>query len=381
MNAAQWAGRMVRQDYAEEHAREALLELTRLEQAPAGHKSGFGVEWSDRVRPSLVCWALDLCEHYCLALPTAGLTVALIDRVAPEVGNSRPLLQAIALACLSLAAKLEEAEADAPSVKALAHASRDCYTPEQLARCELSVLHLLGWHVRLPTAAHFLEIFLAMPESASNCALSRELRDSLSNECGVLINRALEQLRLAALTKPSILAAGILMLARSKLHLQPWPSDLAAVTGLHEHDIQHTAKAIHQLEHNNSVLSQDHSPAFNADDATVDTPDEHMPQAPSPRDHRDGSVRHEDDNFILQHYSDSQSSLSCWSQYSQHNSEGALLDPPHNAECEQSQHKSDPVDIAPYAQEAHLECHGSNAPDSKREESVSPDSVLLGRLS
>lgn len=283
----------MRQESTEVHGREALSQLMQCERmlgpptSPSSNAAAHllrpgarerAQEYAKEIRPSLVCWTLDLCEHFQLALPTASLSVALIDRVAPEAGSSRALLQALALASLSIAAKIEECESDTPSSRVLANASRGRYTPEQINRSELSILQLLHWRVRLPTTAHFLEVYLSVPESSSFSTTSayspsaaslpssnvaadtdvlrhasptsspRELRDNLSNECGLLLSSALEHYELAALTLPSVLAASVLALARFKLSLPPWTHELARLTGLKQPDFQQTLAALRELD-------------------------------------------------------------------------------------------------------------------------------------
>lgn len=154
----------VRQERSELHAREALEALFKNEES-VGLPSQPMMDYIQTLRAPAVSWALDMCDGYNYGLRTAALAVSLLDRVASSAGSSNRLFEALALSAVTIAAKLEECEKDVPSAKDLAKASGWFFSPGQITRCEVGLLSFLGWRARLPTPAHFLECFLALPES------------------------------------------------------------------------------------------------------------------------------------------------------------------------------------------------------------------------
>ncbi|BAT99585.1 hypothetical protein VIGAN_10104300 [Vigna angularis var. angularis] len=152
-------------------------------------------------------WCTQVQAYYAFQPLTAYLSVNYMDRFL----NSRPLpqtngwpLQLLSVACLSLAAKMEE-----PLVPSLldlqVEGAKYLFEPITIRRMELLVLGVLDWRLRSVTPFSFLDFFA--------CKL-----DSTGTLSGFLISRA-TQIILSNVQEASFLAY--------------WPSCIAAAAILH----------------------------------------------------------------------------------------------------------------------------------------------------
>ncbi|KAG5050674.1 hypothetical protein JHK87_002872 [Glycine soja] len=158
-------------------------------------------------REESVAWILKVQAYYAFQPLTAYLSVNYLDRFL----NSRQLpqtngwpLQLLSVACLSLAAKMEE-----PLVPSLldlqVEGAKYVFEPKTIRRMELLVLGVLDWRLRSVTPFSFLDFFA--------CKL-----DSSGTFTGFLISRA-TQIILSNIQEASFLAY--------------WPSCIAAASILH----------------------------------------------------------------------------------------------------------------------------------------------------
>ncbi|KDP21306.1 hypothetical protein JCGZ_21777 [Jatropha curcas] len=153
-------------------------------------------------REESVAWILKVQAYYSFQPLTAYLSVNYLDRFL----YSRPLpqtkgwpMQLLSVACLSLAAKMEEALV--PSLLDLqVEGAKYIFEPRTIRRMELLVLSVLDWRLRSVTPFSFLDFFA--------CKL-----DSSSTYIGFLISRAKEI---------------ILSNMQEASFLEYWPSSIAA---------------------------------------------------------------------------------------------------------------------------------------------------------
>ncbi|KAL5178877.1 Cyclin-D1-1 [Glycine soja] len=159
-------------------------------------------------REESVAWILKVQAYYAFQPVTAYLSVNYLDRFL----NSRPLppktngwpLQLLSVACLSLAAKMEESLV--PSLLDLqVEGAKYVFEPKTIRRMELLVLGVLDWRLRSVTPFSFLDFFA--------CKL-----DSTGTFTGFLISRA-TQIILSNIQEASFHAY--------------WPSCIAAAAILH----------------------------------------------------------------------------------------------------------------------------------------------------
>ncbi|KAL1327628.1 hypothetical protein HN51_037636 [Arachis hypogaea] len=137
-------------------------------------------------REQSVAWILKVHSYYGFQPLTAYLSVNYLDRFL----DSRQLpqtsgwtLQLLAVACLSLAAKMEE-----PLVPSLldlqVEGAKYVFEPGTIRRMELLVLSVLDWRLRSVTPLSFLDFFACKIDSAGNSTpflISRATEIILSN--------------------------------------------------------------------------------------------------------------------------------------------------------------------------------------------------------
>ncbi|KAJ9172083.1 hypothetical protein P3X46_015369 [Hevea brasiliensis] len=153
-------------------------------------------------REKSVAWILKVQAYYRFQPLTAYLSVNYLDRFL----YSRPLpqtsgwpMQLLSVACLSLAAKMEEALV--PSLLDLqVEGAKYIFEPRTIRRMELLVLSVLDWRLRSVTPFSFLGFFA--------CKI-----DSTGDYIGFLISRATEI---------------ILSNMQEASFLEYWPSSIAA---------------------------------------------------------------------------------------------------------------------------------------------------------
>lgn len=148
--------------------------------------------------PSVSSFALVTMRYFC--------------RVCSALDVGPGDLNAISVVCVILAAKYEERSSKIPSYSSLLHfIPNEFKSAKSLARWELRVLSVLQWDLHCNTAAHFLNLLLTV------------LRTSLGNQFNALQTVALDSLQSlllwypTILTRPSLLAAGVIAAGRQML--------------------------------------------------------------------------------------------------------------------------------------------------------------------
>ncbi|KAF0933099.1 hypothetical protein E2562_013837 [Oryza meyeriana var. granulata] len=142
------------------------------------------------VRRDALDWIWKVIEHYNFAPLTAVLSVNYLDRYLSE--NELPegkawMTQLLAVACLSLAAKMEETFVPLPLDLQVAEA-KFVFEARTIKRMELLVLSTLKWRMQAVTACSFIDYFLnkfSDHGAPSLLALSRSTDLILSTAKGV----------------------------------------------------------------------------------------------------------------------------------------------------------------------------------------------------
>ena len=106
---------------------------------------------------SVVDWLVQIQHYLSLSDVTLHLAVANFDRVIDNIDFEQDEVQLLGLACLQLAAKVEED--CAPSQSLLLPLTGGVYSKEDLARMEVEVLRALDWRLRKTTSAVFLHYY------------------------------------------------------------------------------------------------------------------------------------------------------------------------------------------------------------------------------
>ncbi|XP_020537276.1 cyclin-D2-1 [Jatropha curcas] len=165
--------------------------LSEVHQMPQTHLVTRLIELPDIIsaRRDVVNWMLKIQAHYQFRPETANLSVNYLDRfllfhTLPE-GKGWPL-QLLAVACLSIAAKMEET-----SVPLLLDLQilepRFLFKSRTVQRMELLVMARLKWRLHLITPFHFLNYFIAKLSTFS-CNNNNNLSSVFSRSSDIIIN-------------------------------------------------------------------------------------------------------------------------------------------------------------------------------------------------
>jgi len=169
-------------------------------------------------RSSVVDWLVQVQQYLILSDTTLHLAVANFDLVISLLDWDMEEIQLLGLACLQLAAKVEEDSAPAPSL--LLPLAGGVYSKQDLARVELEVIRALDWRLRKTTSAVFLHYYSKIAGKGRKTVfkLARAVLDLCLTETWY------------GTVQPSHLASTAL-LAASYLLGNGWPEDLAIITG------------------------------------------------------------------------------------------------------------------------------------------------------
>uniref|UniRef100_A0A0B8RZ63 Cyclin-I n=1 Tax=Philothamnus irregularis TaxID=1899461 RepID=A0A0B8RZ63_9SAUR len=109
-----------------------------------------------------VLWIGKLSSLFQFCFQTFSLAVSFLNRLLASVKAQLKHLRCIAIACLLLAAKINEEDEIIPSVKKLAEQSDCKCSPAEILRMERIILDKLHWDLYTATSMDFLNIFHAM---------------------------------------------------------------------------------------------------------------------------------------------------------------------------------------------------------------------------
>jgi len=169
-------------------------------------------------RACVVDWLIQVQQYLSLSDVTLHLAVANFDLVISRVDFEKEEVQLLGLACLQLAAKVEEDCPPAPAL--LLPLTGGVYTKQDLARVEQEVIRALDWRLRKTTSAVFLHYYSEIVGKGKKVVfkLARAILDLCLTEAWY------------GTVQPSHLASTVL-LAASYLLGKGWPEDLANTTG------------------------------------------------------------------------------------------------------------------------------------------------------
>jgi len=170
------------------------------------------------LRSSVLDWLIQVQQYLNLSDVTLHLAVANFDEVISRVDFDKDEVQLLGLACLQLAAKVEEDCPPAPAL--LLPLTGGVYSKQDLARVELEVLRALDWRLRKTTSAVFLHYYTEILGKGKKVIfkLARAILDLCLTETWY------------GTVQPSHLASTAL-LAASYLLGKGWPEELANTTG------------------------------------------------------------------------------------------------------------------------------------------------------
>lgn len=196
-------------------------------------------------RRYLVDWMSDVGEQCRLHNSTVHVGILFLDKIFRAHDIPRGQWQLIATACISVAAKYEEAEEHCPPIPdllRLTKLSNAGHTPLSFREGELVVLRYLNWQLRAVPSIHIIGYFLS--KGATFCddtwqgrALIEKIPKYVKKYADFFCNLTLQEYSFQQYL-PSHLAAAILMASRVALQIEPrWRPELTRLTGYEEVEI------------------------------------------------------------------------------------------------------------------------------------------------
>lgn len=193
-------------------------------------------------RRYLVDWMSDVGEQCRLHNSTVHVSVLFLDKIFRANDVPRNQWQLIATACITVAAKYEEAEEHCPQIPELLQLTKLAnagHTSLSFREGELQVLRYLGWRLRAVPALHVIGYFLAKGACFENDhwqgrGLIEKIPKYVKKYAEFFCNLTLQDYTFQQYL-PTQLAAAILLASRVALQLEPrWRPELVQLTGYTE---------------------------------------------------------------------------------------------------------------------------------------------------
>ncbi|XP_052902842.1 cyclin-J [Anopheles moucheti] len=225
--------------YCNEYEQDILETLKECERY---RRTVYYVSPQQKYRTGTVRLIEKVCEQQSYRRNTLHLAIYLLDvfMCYHTIPNCR--LGLVALTCLYVACKIEENDPNVPTVSKLNRILANAYTPADFTAMEVTILTYFDWHITIPTASTFLDIFLLncftqddyndMPKDLETEQTSVErFAKAIQETSDTILKNSLQQIRLCAI-KPSLLAASCVAAGRLNVkNLPVWNDRLVRITG------------------------------------------------------------------------------------------------------------------------------------------------------
>lgn len=194
----------------------------------------------------------DIGEQCRLHNSTIHVSILFLDKIFRSRDIPRGQWQLLATACISVAAKYEEAEEHCPPIPDLLQLTKlsvSGHTSLSFREGELDVLRYLGWQLRAIPPIHVVGYFLAKGCTFVNDSWQgRDLIDKIpkyvKKYAEFFCNLTLQEYAFQRYP-PSHLAAAIILASRVALQLEPrWRPELSRLTGFEERELTDTFKHV-----------------------------------------------------------------------------------------------------------------------------------------
>jgi len=198
-----------------------------------------------RYRRYLVDWMSDVGEQCRLHNSTVHVSILLLDKIFRSRDIPQRRWQLLATACISIAAKYEEAEEHCPQIPDLLHLtkmSNDGHTSLSFREGELEVLRYLGWRLRVVPPIHAVGYCLQkgvcfVDDTWQGRALIEKIPKYVKKYTDFFCNLTLQEYSFQQYL-PTLLGAAIIYASRVALQLEPsWRPELTRLTGYEESQI------------------------------------------------------------------------------------------------------------------------------------------------
>lgn len=189
-----------------------------------------------RHRRIVVDWMSEVGEEHKLSPVAIHCAVRHMDRLLGQTDVPKGRLQLVAMACILVAAKHEEAEENIPTMGELNECSNNSFTIQELKDMEISVLRALNWQLTIVSPIHFLHLYLAR-----GIVFESDLFEGGPQNKAATIKYAKKyadffaELSLQEYTfqqyLPSVMAAAIVAASRRAVKIDPiWNTELEGLT-------------------------------------------------------------------------------------------------------------------------------------------------------
>lgn len=196
-------------------------------------------------RRYLVDWMSDVGEQCALHTTTVHVSILFLDKIFRSRDIPRSQWQLLATACLSVAAKYEEAEEHCPPIPDLLKLTKldqVGHTSLSFREGEVDVLRNLGWQLRAVPPLHVIGYFLSrgttfVDDRWQGKELIEKIPKYIKKYAEFFCNLTLQEYSFQQYL-PTQLAAAILYASRVSLQITPrWRPELQLLTGCEEKEI------------------------------------------------------------------------------------------------------------------------------------------------
>jgi len=196
-------------------------------------------------RRYLVDWMSDVGEQCRLHNSTVHVGILYLDKIFRSRNIPRGQWQLLATACISVAAKYEEAEEHCPPIPELLRLTKlgDAgHTPLSFREGELEVLRYLNWQLRAIPPIHIVGYFLAKgatfnDDTWQGRSLIEKIPKYVKKYADFFCNLTLQEYSFQQYL-PSLLGAAVILASRVALNIEPkWRPELVNLTGYNEVEI------------------------------------------------------------------------------------------------------------------------------------------------
>lgn len=196
-------------------------------------------------RRYLVDWMSDVGEQCRLHNSTVHVGILYLDKIFRSRNIPRGQWQLLATACISVAAKYEEAEEHCPPIPDLLRLTKlgnAGHTPLSFREGELEVLRYLNWKLRAIPPVHIVGYFLAKGVTFNDDlwqgrSLIEKIPKYVKKYADFFCNLTLQEYSFQQYL-PSLLGAAVILSSRVALNIEPrWRKELVDLTGYNEVEI------------------------------------------------------------------------------------------------------------------------------------------------
>mmetsp|Transcript_21083 Transcript_21083/g.33936 ORF Transcript_21083/g.33936 Transcript_21083/m.33936 type:complete len:325 (-) Transcript_21083:301-1275(-) len=196
-------------------------------------------------RRYLVDWMSDVGEQCRLHNSTVHVGILYLDKIFRSRNIPRGQWQLLATACISVAAKYEEAEEHCPPIPELLRLTKlgsAGHTPLSFREGELEVLRHLNWELRAIPPIHVVGYFLSKgvtfcDDSWQGRSLIEKIPKYVKKYAEFFCNLTLQEYSFQQYL-PTHLAAAVILASRVALQIEPrWRPELVRLTGYEEIEV------------------------------------------------------------------------------------------------------------------------------------------------